>query len=161
MPDDHKHELPSLSSGPHGHPVCSECGRTIWSDPKIACAAIVPMDGGIVMIQRAIEPAIGKWSFPSGYVNRGEKIEHAVEREVLEECGLETVVDRLVGLYSEEDDPVILSVYEVSVIGGALHSADNETLDVGVFNIDDLPELAFTHDQRIISEWLNSRSDAQ
>ena len=119
------------------------------------------MDGGIVMIQRAIEPAIGKWSFPSGYVNRGEKIEHAVEREVLEECGLETVVDRLVGLYSKEHDPVILSVYEVSVTGGVLHSADDETLDVGVFSIDDLPELAFTHDQRIINEWLNSRSTAQ
>ena len=161
MPDDHKHELPSLRSGPHGHSVCSECGRTIWSDPKIACAAIVPMDGGIVIIQRAIEPAVGKWSFPSGYVNRGEKIEHAVEREVREECGLETIVDRLVGLYSKEHDPVVLSVYEVSVTGGVLHSADNETLDVGVFSIDDLPELAFTHDQRIINEWLNSRRPAQ
>ena len=161
MTDDHEHELPSLRSGPHGHPVCSECGRTIWSDPKIACAAIVPMDGGIVMIQRAIEPAIGKWSFPSGYVNRGEKIEHAVEREVLEECGLETVVDRLVGLYSKEYDPVVLAVYEVSVTGGVLHAADNETLDVGIFNTDDLPQLAFTHDRDIIDDWLHSRGATQ
>ena len=56
---------------------------------------------------------------------------------------------------------VILSVYEVSVTGGVLHSADNETLDVGVFSIDDLPELAFNHDRQIIDEWLNSTSAAQ
>ena len=157
MSSDHKHNLPSLTSGPDGHPMCSECGRTIWNDPKIACAAIIPMEDGIVMIQRAIEPAVGKWSFPSGYVNRGEKIERAVEREVLEECGLETVVVRLVGLYSKEHDPVILSVYEVSVTGGVLHSADNETLDVGVFTVDDLPDLAFAHDRQIVDDWLYSR----
>ena len=80
---------------------------------------------------------------------------------MLEECGLETVVARLIGLYSKDHDPVILSVYEVNVTGGVLHSADNETLDVGVFGIDDLPELAFTHDRQIIDEWLNSTSAAQ
>lgn len=154
MADAHNHGLPALQPGPHGHPSCTECGRTIWNDPKIAGAAIVPMDDGIVMVQRAIEPAIGKWSFPSGYVNRGEKIESAVKREVLEECGLEIVVDRLVGLYSEQDNPIILAVYEARITGGKLESADHETLDVRVFKVDDLPELAFQHDRGIISDWI-------
>ena len=86
MTQHHLHGLPDLQPGSHGHPECSECGRTVWNDPKLAAAAIVPVDSGIVMVQRAIEPAIGKWSFPSGYVNRGEKVERAVEREVLDRC---------------------------------------------------------------------------
>jgi ADP-ribose pyrophosphatase YjhB (NUDIX family) len=114
------------------------------------------MDGGIVMVQRAIEPAIGKWSFPSGYVNRGEKVEEAVQREVLEECGLETSIERLVGLYSEDGNPIILVVYEAKIVGGNLESADHETLDVGVFKVDDLPDLAFTHDRGIVADWLKS-----
>ncbi len=150
----HNHDLPDLRPGPHGHPACSDCGRTIWNDPKVAGAAIVPMDGGIVMVQRAIEPAIGKWSFPSGYVNRGEKIESAVEREVLEECGLNVEIGRLVGLYSEDGNSIILAVYETRIIGGALESADHETLDVGVFKTDNLPELAFDHDRGIVADWL-------
>ena len=114
----------------------------------------MPMDGGIVMVQRAIEPAIGKWSFPSGYVNRGEKIESAVEREVLEECGLNVEIGRLVGLYSEDGNSIILAVYETRIIGGTLESADHETLDVGVFKTDNLPELAFDHDRGIVADWL-------
>ncbi len=154
MAHDHTQELPDLRPGPHGHPECSDCGRTIWNDPKLAGAAIVPVDGGIVMVQRAIGPAIGKWSFPSGYVNRGEKIEHAVEREVREECGLETVAGRLVGLYSEDGDPIVLAVYEVSVTGGQLQAGDHETLDVQIVDVEHLPELAFDHDREIIADWV-------
>ena len=158
---DHNHELPDLIAGPHGHPDCSSCGRTIWNDPKIAGAAIVPIDGGIVMVQRAIEPAIGKWSFPSGYVNRGEKLEQAVEREVLEECGLEVEVEHLVGLYSENGNPIVLAVYQVRVTGGKLESADHETLDVRVFDVNQLPELAFDHDRGILADWLKTRKVAE
>ncbi|MEE8046532.1 MAG: NUDIX hydrolase [Dehalococcoidia bacterium] len=161
MVDKHNHDLPDLLQGPHGHSSCTDCGRTIWHDPKVAGAAIVPMDGGIVMIQRAIEPSIGKWSFPSGYVNRGEKIESAVEREVLEECGLEVEVGHLVGLYSEEGNAIILAVYEARITGGMLKSADHETLDVGVFKVDDLPELAFDHDRGIVADWLKSQQTAR
>jgi 8-oxo-dGTP diphosphatase len=158
---DHNHEMHDLITGPHGHPECSSCGRTIWNDPKIAGAAIVPIDGGIVMVQRAIEPGIGKWSFPSGYVNRGEKLERAVEREVLEECGLEVEVDHLVGLYSEDENPIVLAVYQVRVTGGKLESADDETLDVRVFNVNQLPELAFDHDRGILDDWLRIRDVAE
>ena len=115
------------------------------------------MGDGIVLVQRAIEPAIGKWSFPSGYVNRGEQLERAVEREVLEECGLEVEVDGLIGLYSEQDNPIVLAVYAAEVTGGELESADHETLDVKVFEVDELPDLAFDHDKRIIDDWLESR----
>ena len=113
------------------------------------------------MVQRAIEPAIGKWSFPSGYVNRGEKLERAVEREVLEECGLEATVENLVGLYSEEGNSIILAVYEARVTGGKLASTDHETLDVKVFRVDDLPELAFEHDRGIVADWLKSQGSGQ
>jgi ADP-ribose pyrophosphatase YjhB (NUDIX family) len=116
------------------------------------------MEGGIVMVQRAIEPSIGKWSFPSGYVNRGEKIERAIEREVREECGLETVTDRLVGLYSEEGDAIVLAVYEARITGGQLQAGDHETLDVRVVDIENLPELAFDHDRDIITDWMATRS---
>ncbi len=157
LTEHHTHSFPQLIAGEHGHPECSDCGRTIWSDPKLAVAAIVPMENGIVLVQRAIEPAIGKWSFPSGYVNRGEQLERAIEREVLEECGLEVEVDHLIGLYSEQGNPIVLAVYDAQFLGGELASADHETLDVKVFEVDALPSLAFGHDKRIIDDWLESQ----
>ena len=91
------HNFPDLIQGTDGHPECLDCGRVIWSDPKLAAAAIIPFDNGIVLVQRAIEPAVGKWSFPSGYVNRGEIVEKAIEREALEECAGPCGIRRLFG----------------------------------------------------------------
>ncbi len=148
----HHPELPPLVPIDGGHHRCVECDRIIYSDPKVAVAAIIPMDNGIVLLKRAIEPQIGKWSFPSGYVDRGEKLERALEREVLEECGLEVSVDRLVGVYSEEGQAVVLVVYHADVVSGELVAGD-ETSEARVFAIEKMPELAFEHDDRIVRDW--------
>lgn len=149
----HHPELPSLLPIDGGHHRCVDCGRVIYSDPKVAVAAIIPKDGGIVLLKRAIEPQMGKWSFPSGYVDRGEKLERALEREVLEECGLVVEVDWLVGVYSEEGQAVVLVVYHADVVSGEFVAGD-ETSEARVFAVDEMPELAFEHDDRIVSEWL-------
>ncbi len=146
-----------LPSDPGGAPKCAECGRIAYLDPKLAAAAIVPHCGGIVLVKRAIEPAFGRWSFPSGYVNRGEQVERAAEREVFEETGLHVSAKWLVGLYSTPGGPVALSVYHAEVTGGTL-SARDESLETGTFTLDRLPELAFEHDSRIIQDWLRARS---
>lgn len=153
---DHHQHMPSLELVHGGHQRCSHCSRIIYADPKLAVAAIIPIRQGIVLIKRAIEPKIGMWSFPSGYVNRGEKLERAIEREVSEECGLQVETKRLVGLYSDAADPVVLAVYESIVRGGTLKAGD-ETSDAAIFPIDQTPQLAFEHDTRIIKDWLETQ----
>ena len=138
------------------HPTCAACGRVSYRDPKLAAAAIIPYQDGIVLLRRGIEPAYGKWSFPSGYVDRGEPVEAAVEREVLEECGLHVSAKWLVGLYSQPGKPVVLSVWHAEVEGGHLRPRE-ETLDVSCFALDQMPRLAFEHDSRIIDDWLSGQ----
>ncbi len=150
----HHPELPALTPIAGGHHRCTECDRVIYSDPKVAVAAIIPMDGGIVLLKRAIEPQLGKWSFPSGYVDRGERLERALEREVLEECGLIVNVKWLVGVYSDEGEAVVLVVYHAEPTSGDLIAGD-ETSEAGVFSTDSMPQLAFEHDNQIIDDWRN------
>jgi ADP-ribose pyrophosphatase YjhB (NUDIX family) len=106
-----------------------------------------------VLVRRGIEPAYGKWSFPSGYVNRGEVVEQAVQREAFEETGLRVTVRWLVGLYSTAGSPVVLSVYHADVTGGTLAARD-EALDAASFPVASLPDLAFDHDRRIVQDWV-------
>ena len=148
----HHPEFPALAPIGGGHHRCVECDRVIYSDPKVAVAAIIPLDDGIVLLKRAIEPQIGMWSFPSGYVDRGEKLERALEREVKEECGLVVGVEWLVGVYSDEGQAVVLVVYHADVVGGELMAGD-ETSDARVFAADEMPKLAFEHDDRIVRDW--------
>jgi len=56
--------------------------------PIVGVGAVIVKDGQIVLVKRAAEPAKGKWSFPGGAVELGEKVRDAVVREALEECGL-------------------------------------------------------------------------
>lgn len=156
-PSDHPHAgFPELVPTEDGHHRCADCERILYSDPKLAVAAIIPHDGGIVLIKRGIEPGYGKWSFPSGYVNRGEVVERALEREVREETELVVRTIRLVGLYSNPGQVVVVAVYEAVVLDGKLSAAD-EALDARVFSPLELPDLAFEHDDRIIHEWREGR----
>jgi 8-oxo-dGTP diphosphatase len=132
-------------------PVCPSCGWTLFEDPKVAVAAVVAMGGGVLLCRRAIDPGIGKWSFPAGYVDRGEELREALTRELREETGLSAELGRVVGVYSEAGNPVVLVVYAASATGEPRPSA--EASELRVFDPGDLPELAFAHDSRIVEDW--------
>ena len=50
----------------------------------------------VLLVKRGREPAKGRWSIPGGLVDVGEALEEALEREVVEETGLEIEVGPLV-----------------------------------------------------------------
>ena len=140
-------------------PVCTECGRVVYYDPKVAATCIVRRGDEVLMIRRAVQPGIGLWSMPGGYVDRGEVIEEAAAREVLEETGLEVEVEHLVGLFSERGHPVIVAAFTARETGGVLHPGE-EAQEVGFFQLDSLPPLAFPRDKEILANW-RARRDGQ
>ena len=133
-------------------PVCPNCGRVVFYDPKVAATCIVERGEQVLLVKRGNEPGYGLWSMPGGFVDRGEVLEEAAAREVLEETGLEVEIDRLVGLYSEAGHPVMVAAFAARELGGALKAGD-ETLDVGFFSPTDLPPLAFPRDEQILARW--------
>jgi ADP-ribose pyrophosphatase YjhB (NUDIX family) len=48
----------------------------------------VPVDAGVLVVRRGIEPQLGKWALPGGYVDLGESWQEAGAREVFEEAGV-------------------------------------------------------------------------
>lgn len=137
-------------------PVCPNCGRVVYYDPKIAATAIVQRQGQVLLIRRAGEVGYGLWSMPGGYVDRGEAVEAAAAREAREETGLEVAVDHLVGLLSEAGNPVIVAAYAVREVGGELQ-AGPEALEVRFFPLEKLPPLAFPRDALILERWRQMR----
>ncbi|HSP92407.1 MAG TPA: NUDIX domain-containing protein, partial [Vicinamibacterales bacterium] len=95
--------------------------------------------------RRAIEPGYGRWVFPGGYVDRGEKLEDAAIREAREECGLEVELDELVSLHSYRGKTPIVIVWAARAVGGELKVADEESLEVRTFTAENVPwdDLAF------------------
>jgi 8-oxo-dGTP diphosphatase len=138
-------------------PVCTACGQVVYLDPKLAVAVLIARDGRILLGKRgpgAREP--GKWSFPAGFVERGERLERAAAREAREETGLDVVVGDLVGLYSSDGETVVLAVYEATSAVGEPCAGD-DLAEVGWFTASELPELAFPRDRRIMDAWFTER----
>ncbi|MCS7206647.1 MAG: NUDIX hydrolase [Dehalococcoidia bacterium] len=132
--------------------VCSACGVVCWQDPKLVAVALVECDGALLFVRRKTEPGAGLWALPGGYVDRGERVEEAARREVREETGLEIEVGPLLGLYSEEGNPVVLAVYLARVVRGSL-SPGPEVEALGFFPPYALPMLAFPRDERVVQDW--------
>lgn len=137
-------------------PVCRQCGSVYWHDPKVAVAVLIPWGDGVLLGRRAIDPGLGRWSFPAGYVDRGEVLEEAARREVQEETGLEVELTGLVGVYSAAGNPVILVAYAGQPHGGTA-TPGPEVSELGGFAPDRLPTMAFAHDRRILDDWLALR----
>ena len=138
--------------------VCNDCGFIFYLDPKVAACAIIEIDGKIVMLKRAISPGRGKWVIPGGFVDLGEPVPQAAVREVWEEVRLDVVVDRLVGVYSYPQRPVVVIVYSARVQGGELQAAD-ETLAVSLFDENEIPwhQIAFTSTTEALETYLQQR----
>ena len=139
----------------HGRlrPMCARCGFVHYAGPKVAAGAVVSCDGRILLNRRNIEPGLGRWSFPSGFVDLGETPEAAAVRETWEETGLDIAIDGLIGVYTNPRRPVVFIVYAGHIIGGTRTIGD-EVQAIETFAPADLPDLAFEHDERIIRDWL-------
>jgi mutator protein MutT len=139
-------------------PKCVECGAITFFDPKLAVAVLIERDGKLLLGRRA-EGAreAGRWSFPAGFVERGEVVQAGAAREVLEEVGLTVEIGPLLGLFSYKDEDVVLAVYVAARVSGEPVAQDD--LDkVEWFDLNSLPDLAFPHDRQIIENWRKSRT---
>jgi mutator protein MutT len=127
-------------------PVCVRCGVVHWIDPKIAAGILIVRGDRVLLVRRAIEPGLGRWTFPGGHVDRGETLEEAALRETLEECGATADLGDLLGAFSYPGRPVVIVVYRGTLaVGSREPHAGDETLEVGWFTADEAAglELAF------------------
>ena len=141
--------------------VCADCGRITYLDPKVSAGTVPVIGGRVLLAQRAIEPGRGLWVYPGGYMERGETVPQAAERETLEEVGLKVRATRPVGVYSYPDASVVVIVYHCDVVGGE-PAAGSETLEVRLFGRDEIPweELAFPSTRDALRDFIAQCDDA-
>ena len=135
-------------------PVCPRCGFVVYADPKVAAGAVVERDRRVLLLRRAIEPARGRWTFPGGYVDRGEPVPAAAVREAFEEAGVRITLGELLGVYSARGNPVVLIVYRARLAAGEARPGP-EAEEVRWVAAPDIPwsELAFPSTAAALADW--------
>jgi len=105
----------------------------------------------VLLIRRGMEPFIGRWALPGGFVHIDETVEEAARRELKEEAGIEpAVLEQLQAFSSLNRDPRerVVSVAHYALVKLSEHSvqAATDAKEAAWFAVDDLPALAFDHD---------------
>jgi 8-oxo-dGTP diphosphatase len=131
-----------------------------YEKPVLAVDAVVfGFDYGdlkILLIKRGLEPFIGQWALPGGFVRKGESPDAAVRRELAEETGIaqEVFLEQLYTFGETDRDPRgwVLTVAHFALVklSDFTIKAATDAKDVQWFRVSDLPQLAFDH-AKIIS----------
>lgn len=114
--------------------------RVNESRPLTVVQAVIPIEGRVLL---GVRSDLWGWELPGGNLHPSESFEAGLQREVLEETGLQVEVERHIGDYHRSGfRPHVAKVYLCRVIGGELQ-ANDEVLELRSFDPGDLPETLF------------------
>ena len=131
--------------------VCEHCHTIHYQNPNIVAGTVPVWEGKVLLCRRAIEPRLGYWTLPAGFMENGESVEQAARRETIEEA-CATLED--LHLHMMVDVPHINQVhifYRANMVNGE-YAAGVESLDVKLFDEADIPwsDLAFNTVRRAL-----------
>ncbi len=133
--------FPKVESWPK---TCRECGNSSYLNPLPVVVLLVPVDGGLVVARRNIEPRKGALVLPGGYVDLGETWQEGAQREMFEETGIFVPVSEI-SLYDVQNGLdntlVIVGLAEKQPRRCLQPFSSSETMEIGL--IEEPVELGF------------------
>jgi ADP-ribose pyrophosphatase YjhB (NUDIX family) len=136
--------------------ACPTCGFIFYVNPRLVVTTLPITSGGeVVLIKRGIEPGMGMWAQPGGFLEIDETVREAAIRETLEETGLQVEPGAIVGLYSRVPAAVVVVAFEARIVGGSF-TATPESLETRPFAPEAIPwpEVAFETSIRALRDWV-------
>ncbi len=128
---------------------CTSCNQPIYENPvPAACMVVINNNDHVLLVKRSVEPKIGMWCLPGGFIELNETPSEAGLRELKEETGLNGKIDTLLGVTTHTNEQyysVLITGFLVKSFSGTLYAGDDAS-DAAFFDVNDLPEIAFkTH----------------
>ncbi len=80
--------------------VCTACHEIHYQNPKVVVGCIPEWEDKILLCRRAIEPRLGWWTVPAGFMENNETLAQAAARETLEEANARVEIGNLYAIYS-------------------------------------------------------------
>jgi 8-oxo-dGTP diphosphatase len=85
---------------------------------------VIDADERVLVIQRSDN---GHWEPPGGILELDETLEQGVEREVMEETGVQVTVNRLTGVYKNMNRGIVALVYRCTIAAGNPRTSSETT----------------------------------
>jgi len=138
--------------------VCDSCGTIHYQNPKMIVGCIAEWESRILLCRRAIEPRLGLWTVPAGFMENGETTAQGAARETLEEANARVEVGPLYALYNIPHINQVYLLFRARLLDLDF-SAGAETLEVRVCEQTDIPweALAFATVRNTLTHYYADR----
>jgi 8-oxo-dGTP pyrophosphatase MutT (NUDIX family) len=147
--------------------VCDRCGWRWHANPLPAAAVLLERRAGggepsVLLLRRAVQPGLGAWDLPAGYLDPGESFEQAARRETREEAGIEVELTALSGVYHSPPGNAVTVVYRARATQAVAEvRIDFESSDHAWVRrsqvADWLPRMAFPSMAAAVADWAAGR----
>ncbi|MFG6449339.1 NUDIX hydrolase [Roseateles sp. BYS180W] len=142
--------------------VCGACGAIHYENPINVVGTLPVWQDRVLLCRRAIEPRLGKWTLPAGFMELGETTAQGALRETEEEAGADIELGPLYCLLN------VVRVGQVHLFYLAQLRSPNfdpgpETLEARLFAEDEIPwdEIAFHTVRETLQHFFSQRRAAQ
>jgi len=131
--------------------VCNSCETIHYQNPRIIAGCIAEHEDKILLCKRAIEPRLGLWTLPAGFMENNETTLEAAARESFEEAQAKLKNMSLYCTYSIPHISQVYMMYRGTLVDG-FSAAGEESLETALYSEHEIPwnQLAFP----VISETL-------
>ncbi len=130
--------------------------RVVTHPPIAVVAGVIRRDDGRLLItQRLADDTLGGyWEFPGGKVEPGEELRAALQRELVEELGLQTEIGAEIQhfIHAYPDRDVRLHFFEVRILSGEPQKL--EVADLRWVTVDELLDYQFPEADRPLLDQL-------
>lgn len=122
-------------------------------------SSIFTVDKGnikVLLIKRTNEPFKGMWALPSGALYNNELLESGAKRELEEKTGIKNIELELINIFDDLKRSDLMRMFGISFLGVLdkdkvnVNKMTNKTSNADWFKIDNIPTLAYDHNQIII-----------
>jgi ADP-ribose pyrophosphatase YjhB (NUDIX family) len=139
--------------------VCQACGHIQYENPKIVVGCLPVFGDRILMCKRAIEPRLGLWTLPAGFMENDESAAEGAAREAMEEANARVEIEDLYTVYSIPHISQVYMMFRAKLLDPDV-SPGIESLEVKLVTEAEIPwdELAFTMVRRTLTHFLEDRA---
>lgn len=134
--------------------VCDSCNTIHYSNPNVVVGTLPAFEDKILLCKRAIEPRVGLWTVPAGFLENGESLLQGAWRETKEETQAEVDMKEILTIFNIPQINQIYVIYRANIEDNSF-GPTSESLDVKLFSYDEVPweELAFPFVPKTINHY--------
>lgn len=139
--------------------VCSSCGTVFYENPKPVVGCVTEHAGKILLCKRSIEPRLGYWTVPAGFMELGETLQQAAARETMEEACAAVKLGSLLAMVDVPEAGQIHVFFRGTLPDGKF-AAGEESLAAGLYAPEEIPwsDLAFRSVHIALKQYLAQKA---